>query len=291
MCSTQGRERGRRVEQYAPPTGGLAGSDRAGRGGAAQPRRGCAPLLASHPHALGLLAEARHRRVVARGSVAVAAQAARWCRDAEVAFEAAHHRIDPRGVRSLRFLAASVVLALLLAVCGAGVLALSWGLFWPDRIVLASAATLVGGVAAWRVSVKRGHAGAAHGFVYAGLGLCVALVVMHVLTAGGSLALRVGVAVALGVVVAAAMTAAVAVFDDAEGWRCYQLRQACGRAARHREDALNEAAHDEDAAGAAAAAWESLVAEECRLAHPGKAVSDTWLECCMDLARTAAIPQ
>ena len=248
-------------------------------------------LLGSHALAPYLLSEARHRAVVARDSAAEAVQATRSARDAELAHELAVRENDPRRRRGIHFGLAAVAVGALLAVCWAAAFALMRALPWPDRTVLSIAAAVLGGAVAWRASVKRERKGGYHPVVFSAVAWVALLVALCVITTAGGLLLRIGAAVSLGVVLVVAGLAVAWMLGHAESWRCSRLRWASDRAARHRQAALSEASDDEAAAMAALAAWESLVVEECQLAHPGDVASETWLADCVSVARKIAAPE
>ena len=77
-------------------------------------------LLHRDPEAASLLAEVRHRRVLAGSSAATARQAFAMAHGARLHYEALRHRLDPRLRRTVGFGAGLVVLALL----GAGMMLL-----------------------------------------------------------------------------------------------------------------------------------------------------------------------
>jgi len=241
-------------------------------------------LLASHPYAPGLLAEARHWWVVARSSARQAVAACRRAREEELGYELARRKADPRGVRRFRFMPAAACLAVLLAVCGMAGGLVAWSLPWVERIVFGAVAAILAGVVAWQVSMGHRRAGLVGGFILAGLVGCA------VVTWPGPLLLRAGGAVTLVLAVAAAVVAGVCLLKHAESWHCWRLRRASAHAARYRQAMLEQVASDEAAARAAMNAWESLVVEECQLAHPGAAVSEDWLARCVDAARRVATP-
>ena len=248
-------------------------------------------LLASHVQAPHLLSEARHRAVVARESAAEAVQEARLARDAELAYELAVRDSDRRGRRGVHFWPAAVSVGALLGICWAAAFVLLRAVPWPDRVVVAVAAVVLGGAAAWRVSATRERDGGHHTLVCAAAAWAAALVVLCILSTSGGIALRVGAAIVLGVALVAADAAVVWVLERAESWRCFRLRRASSRAARRRQAALAEVSCDEAAATAALAAWESLVVEECQLAHPGDVAGETWLADCVSVARSIAAPE
>ena len=68
-------------------------------------------LLASHPEAQSLLAEASHRQALAAQSAAASGQAFAAAQAARAGYEALRHRLDPRGHRPLHFGSGLVLLA------------------------------------------------------------------------------------------------------------------------------------------------------------------------------------
>jgi hypothetical protein len=249
-------------------------------------------LLAGQALAPHLLSEARHRAVVARESGAAAIAAARRARDAELAHELAVRNRDPRGRRHLHLWFEVVAVGLLLALCWAAAFALTRQLAWPDRLVFPLAAVGLGGALAWRVSVSRDRGQRHHPIILLAAAWAAALVILGTLTAVGGLLLSIAVALTLGAVLLLAGGAMVCILDHGEGWRCFRFRRAADLVARHRREAQEEASRDEAAAQAAVAAWESLVVEECQLAHPADdADRQTWLADCVSLARRLATPE
>jgi hypothetical protein len=90
---------------------------------------------------------------------------------------------------------------------------------------------------------------------------------------------------------AIAITTTAVLLRRAESWNCWRLRKAKDRAAARRDEAAAVALSDDAAAVTATGAWESLVMEECRLAHPAAAARDDWVAACIDAARRTATPQ
>jgi hypothetical protein len=247
-------------------------------------------LLAGHANAPHLLSEARHRAIVARESAAEAVRSARAGRDAELAYELAVRDSDRRRRWRLHFGPAAVAVGALLVLCLAAALALTRGLSWPDRVIIPLAAGL-GAVVAWRAGVHRESRWAHHLVLLVAAAVAAALVALCVLSTAGSLTLRIVVSVVLGLILVVLFTAAAWVVDHAENWHCAKLRWASDRAARYRQAATAAGARDEADAEAALAAWESLVVEECQLAHPGDAAGETWLGDCVSTARKIAVPE
>lgn len=70
-------------------------------------------LLAGHPEAASLLAEASHRRALARVSAAAAGRAFATAQAARLRYEELRHRLDPRLRRTVGFGAGLIVLVLL----------------------------------------------------------------------------------------------------------------------------------------------------------------------------------
>lgn len=248
-------------------------------------------LLASHPLAPHLLSEARHRAVLSRDSAAEAVQATRSARDAELAHELAVRETDPRGHRRIRFWLAVVAAGALLIICLADAFELTRALPLADRAVVSIAGMALFGAAAWRVSIRRERSGEHHPIVLGVAAWAAVLATLYALSTGGLLALRIGAAALLSVVLVAAELAVSWVMAHGEDWRCYRLRWASNRASQQRQAALTKTSDDEAAAAAALAAWESLVVEECQLAHPADSASETWLADCVSVARRVATPE
>lgn len=247
-------------------------------------------LLGGHLKAPHLLSQARHRAILARESADEAARAARVDRDAELAHELAVRECDRRDRWRLHFGIGAIAVAALLLVCGTAALVMIRGLPWPDRVVIPLAVLLCGAVA-WRAAMSH-DSGWKHDLVlFAGMAWAAVLGALCVLSTTGGLVFRVVAAVALGLILVATYSAAAWVMEHAENWHCARLRRTSEHAARFRQAAAAAAARDEAAAEAAMAAWESLVVEECQLAHPGAVVSETWLDDCVSVARTIATPE
>jgi hypothetical protein len=245
-------------------------------------------VLRANVHAPGLLSEARHRVIVARASEAATGQAARSCRDAELAHELARRQHDPRGSRSLGFWAAGGALAVLLIVACAVGLMLAWHRPWLDRATFAVAAAGLGAAVAWGASRRRGIAVWS---VVAGVGAGALLLTLGALWTSGPVALRAAEAVAFGVALAAVAMAGVLVLERGENWQCYRSRRAHMLAARRRQELVDQASMDAAAADAAIGAWVSVVVEECQLAHPGDLDSADWVHSCASAARKIASPE
>jgi hypothetical protein len=248
-------------------------------------------VLAGHAKAAHLLSEARHRSNVASESADEAVRAARLDRDAEMAYDIAVRASDRHGHWRLHFGPAAVAVAALLIACWAAVFALTQGLPRLDQVVIPLAAAGFSATVAWRSAAgqerKSGHVAA---FTATAVS-AAALSALGVLGTAGGLLLRVAESAALGLVVAAVGIAAIWVMDHAEIWHCARLRRASDHAARYRQEAAAAAWRDEAEADAALAAWESLVTEECQLAHPGPAGGDAWLAECVTTAHQIARPQ
>ncbi len=244
-------------------------------------------VLASHPQAAGLLSEARHCETVARTSAAQAVRRARLSRDCELACELARRQWDPRRVRTIRWVPAAMAVLALLGVCAGTALSLVWGLPWLDRMVLTGAAVAAAGLLGWAGS-GRWDRGTLPGRL-AALALVCLLVAVSILTARRATVIAVSQALSLALALAAAGLAMFRLTGHAENSQCWRLRRAARRAAKGRGGAELRACRDRDAAVAAVAAWESLIAEECRLGYPARATGQ-WAQACAALAREAATP-
>jgi hypothetical protein len=80
------------------------------------PARILSELLASHPEAPSLLAEASHRQTLAAQSEAAAGRAFAAAQAARVCYEELRHRLDPRGHRSMHFGSGFALLAAMGAI-------------------------------------------------------------------------------------------------------------------------------------------------------------------------------
>jgi hypothetical protein len=107
-------------------------------------------LLTGHPEAASLLAEASHRRALARSSAANAGQAFAAAQAARLGYTELRHQLDPRSRRTIGFGAGLVVLVLL----GAGLTLLDGielGGMWSLPADLAATAMWLTG--AWLAAV------------------------------------------------------------------------------------------------------------------------------------------
>jgi hypothetical protein len=107
-------------------------------------------LLASHPEAASLQAEATHCQALARGSVVRTGRALAMAQAARLAYEELRHRLDPRRHRAVGFGTGSLILALL----GAGLtllnaIELSAQPGGTNVVLLALVATIVWLTGAW----------------------------------------------------------------------------------------------------------------------------------------------
>jgi hypothetical protein len=248
-------------------------------------------LLAGHGRAAHLLSEARHRAIVARESATEAVRAARAGRDTELSHELAVRDSDRHGHWRLHFGPATAAVAALLVACWAAAFALTRSLPWPDRLIIPLAAAGLGGALVWSAVASRERQGEHHVPLLVAAASAATLVALSVLSTTGDLTLRVVESAALGLILVAVCVAVTWMVDHAENWRCARLRRASDRASRYRQAAAATACHDEADAEAALAAWESLVMEECQLAHPGEAGGETWLAECVATARQIATPE
>ena len=115
-------------------------------------------LLTGHPEAASLLAEASHRRALARSSAAMVAQAFAAAQAARLHYEELRHRFDPRRHRPVPFAAGLILIVVLGAqLTMLNVIELS-GLLGGIRSVLPSlAATAVLLILAWLASLVTGE--------------------------------------------------------------------------------------------------------------------------------------
>jgi len=255
------------------------------------PEDAVAGLLAGHRKAAHLLSEARHRVLVARESGAAAVRAARVDRDAELSHELAVRESERRGPRRLHFGPAAMAVVTLIVACWAAAFALTLSLPWSDQVIISLAAAGLGAAVLWRAIASGERTGGGHHLALLTAAVSASLVALNILSTSGDLTLRVAVSAALGLILITAVIVAAWVAAYAESWSCAKLRRTSERAFRSRQAAAARVSRDEADAEAALAAWESLVVEECQLAHPGDAGGETWHDDCVSTARKLAIPE
>jgi hypothetical protein len=96
-------------------------------------------LLATHPEAASLLAEASHRQALARSSAAAATQELAAAQAAQLGYEELRDRLDPRGRRAVRLGAGLAVLAaiipgIFLVLLPVALQGFGLGLSWPASL-------------------------------------------------------------------------------------------------------------------------------------------------------------
>ena len=218
-------------------------------------------LLTGHPEAASLLAEASHRRALARSSAANAGQALAAAQAARLGYTELRHRLDPRLRRTVGFGAGLVVLLLLSA--GMTLLdGIELGGMWSLPADLAATAMWLTG--AWLAAVasrERRWPLVIAGVAAAAL-LSLLLMSLHGLGSGPgrpasreSLLLGVLAGVALFVLV----IGAAVLMAHVESGSLFRARRRWHRARAAHEVAVRLEQDDEQAMAVAAQAWLSLV--------------------------------
>ena len=229
------------------------------------PSRIVGDLLASHPEAATLLAEASHRRALAAHSVTAAGQMFTAEQAARLRYQELRHLLDPRRRRGLHL----VLGLLLLALLGAGLIVLdrvelSGVLSRPQAIQVAVAAAAVWLAGAWFTALasREGRRGVVAGLAAAAGALALLLASLYgfsspsARTAGWSQAGLGGLTAALIVALAAGAAALIGRLESAS---VLLARRRWQRLAAEQEAAVRQARADAEAASIAATAWLGLV--------------------------------
>ena len=146
------------------------------------PSRILGELLASHPEAPSLLAEASHRQALAEHSAAMAGQAFGATQAARVCYEELRHRLDPRGRRPVHFGAGLVLLAVITAALALlNSVELVTALSETAVIPAALAATAVWLTGAWLAALasRDGRRALVAAIIAGGAALSVVLAALH----------------------------------------------------------------------------------------------------------------
>ena len=222
-------------------------------------------VLDADPEGQSLLAEAGHRRTLARQSARAATEAAANEKAARRGYDALRHRLDPRNGRTLHVAVAVVALAAVVAA-----------LLGLDRIEFAGA--LIGWmITAGAVTATAAWAGCAwlaalavreerHSRLIAiGLGATVAGLLLAALHSVGSAAFRwpgwdpVWLSVLVVLAILALVTIATEIITRTEPASLLAARRRWHRAQQDRQAALRVQRSDAEAAAVAAQNWCSLV--------------------------------
>ena len=229
------------------------------------PARILGELLASHPEAPSLLAEASHRQALAGHSAAVARQAFGAAQAARVGYEELRHRLDPRERRPVHFGAGLVLLAVIAAA-----LALLNGielvtvLAEVAAIPAALAATAVWLTGAWLAALasREGRRALVAAIIAGGTALSLVLAALHSLaTSSGWPPARAGIgAGVLSAVLIGVLAAGAAVLiARMEPSSVFLARRRWRRARSTHEAAARLQRTDAETASVARQSWLGLV--------------------------------
>ena len=229
------------------------------------PSRIVGDLLASHPEAATLLAEASHRQALAAHSAAAASQTFTAEQAARLRHQELRHLLDPRHRRGIH-LGAGLVL---LAVLAAGLtmldrLELSGVLSKPLAIQVAIAAAAVWLAGAWFTALasREGRRGLVAALAAAAVAMGLLLAALYgfsspsARTAGGSHAALGGLT---GVLIIAIAAAAAVLIGRLESASALLARHRWQRLAAEHDAAVRLARADAEGASIAATAWLGLV--------------------------------
>jgi len=229
------------------------------------PVRVLSDLLASHPEAQSLLAEASHRQALAAQSAAASRQAFAAAQAARACYEALRHRLDPRRHRPLHFGSGIVLLAamgVLLAVLDGIELktVLSPGMTVPATMA-AIAVWLTG---AWlaALATREGRRALVAATVAGAIALSLLLAALHgVPLLSGLLAIwaNVGVGVLSAVLITVLTAGAAVLIARMEPASVFLARRRWQRVRSSHEAAVRLHCADTEAASVAKQSWLALV--------------------------------
>ncbi len=214
-------------------------------------------LLAGHPEAHSLLAEAGHRAALARSSAAETRRTFAVARDARTGYEGLRRRLDPRGRCTVNFSAGLLVLILLGAVLAVlDDIQMRRLLNETGTVLLALATVAVWLIGAWQAALagRERRRGAVIALVVAATFLSSLLAVVHMLSQSSPVF---GVLVS---VLALAVAAGVSVLMiRMEPARVFLARLRWHRAKGEHEAAVRVEHDDIEAMHVATEAWLGLV--------------------------------
>jgi len=222
-------------------------------------------LLTDHPEAASLLAEARHRRTLARSSAAAVRRAFAMAHGARLHYEVLRHRLDPRVRRTVGFATGLAVLVML----GAGLTLLDvieLGGMWSLPADLAATAMWLTG--AWLAAVASQER--RWPLVIAGVAAAVLLSLLLMSLHGlgsppGKPASR-EIGVLVGVALFVLVIGAAVLMAHMESGSLFWARRRWHRAQAAHEAAVRLEQYDQAAMATATEAWLSLVRTQVSMA-------------------------
>lgn len=221
-------------------------------------------LLATHPEAQSLYAEAGHWHVLAEQSAAVVRQTYRVMQAARLGYEELRHRLDPRRTRTVHFgvaltlqAAIFVVLVALDAIEFTGVLA-----DWMAVAAVAAAAAWSG--CAWLAALagREGQRGMLAVIVASAAAFGLLLAALHgdaAVPALTDIRYRLGVSIGVALLIFALVAAASVLIGRTEPASLLPARRRWYRARSEHENAMRIHVSDVEAAMVARQAWHVLV--------------------------------
>jgi hypothetical protein len=225
-------------------------------------------LLANHPEAASLLAEASHCRALAVCSAAYTRLKSAAVQAARLAYEQLRHRLEPRRGHPVHFGAGSLLVLMLgVGLAMLNLIELSGLLGGPRSVPLALAATAVWLTGAWLAAVAIRHRrwAVVAGISGAAVLLGLLLVALHGLgphpgwPASGHALVSTVFAALTGTFILVLTTGAAALMTQMEPASLLMARRRWHRARTAYEEAVETEHADVEAAAVAAEAWLDLV--------------------------------
>jgi len=231
----------------------------------ATPARILSALLAAHPEAPHLLAEASHRQALAAESATAARQAFSAAQAARVGHDELRHRLDPRGRRPMHFSSGLILLAAMGAI-----LAMLDGvelipvLTSKVAVPVTAAAMVAWLTAAWLVAlaIREGHRARAAAVIAGAIALDIFLAALHgvrMLSGWPAVWANVGVGVLSAVLITVLTAGAAVLIARMEPASVFATRRRWQRARSTYETADRLRRADAEAASVARQCWLGLV--------------------------------
>lgn len=224
------------------------------------PRRGVVRLLASHPEAQSLMAEAGHCHALAEYSATEETRTFKVMQECQLRYVELRHRLDPRGRRTIHFgvtlaLTAAIVAALLVLndIEFAGVLA--------GPVTAAAAATAAWTGCAWlaAITAREGHGGRLAAVIGGTVSSGLLLAILHGDGRGPDLRYRLGAGVLAALLILGLVAVAAALIVRTEPASLLLVRYQWHRSQSAYEAAVAIRRSDAEAAAATGQGWRGLI--------------------------------